>query len=402
MDALRDPEFPAERAVTWAAAWGQRFGVREDGPADIARAAPKERLTIGYMVGERGNSILGAALANVLAKHDPTRFQTVGFGSGALSDDVNLVFQKCMDRWHDLTAIDPLTLKAMVAAEEVDILVDASGFATPDQLIAFGNRMAPCQVSWMGAPAGTGLAAMDFVLTDAVLDPDASAGLSERLAPLALGAVVASPQARQGDDLPAREPGDVIFAADAEAAEINPATAALWARILLRVPRSALILRDHGYRSGAGLDRLIGLFGDFGMAHRVDIVADPLPARFFADADVALMPLPMPRPQSAVEALWGGCPVVCLSGPARHTRLAASLLHHAGLDASDAAVMIAGDETAYIDCAVRWAEDVDGRAAFRDTVRERLLTGASLNGEKRVRDLEAVLQDLWRQTCERS
>lgn len=399
MDALADPEFPADQAAARLAGWGRRFGIADDGPAEPAR--PKDRLTIGYVVGDRGGTLLGSSLSTILAKHDPTRFQTVGFGLGALSDDANLVFQKCMDRWHDLTAIDPLTLKAMVAAEEVDILVDVSGFATPDHLVAFGLRMAPCQVSWLGAPAGTGLAAMDYVLTDAVIDAVPAAGLVEKPARLDLGAVIASPQARQGDHLADRAAGPVLFAADAQPAEINPATAALWARILHRVPGSSLILRDHGYRSGIGLDRLIGLFGDFGVAHRVDIVADPLPTRFFAGADVALLPLPMARPQSAVEALWGGCPAICLAGPARHTRHAASLLHHAGFGGEDPA-LIAADEAAYIDNAVRWAMDVAARGAFRDTVRDRLLQGDALNAEKRVRDLEAVLTGLWRQACERS
>lgn len=402
MDALRDPEFPAEQAIAWTAAWGRRFGVHEAAAAPIAKAMPKDRLTIGYVVGELGGTTLADGLSAILAKHDPTQFQTVGFGFGALSDNVNLPFQKCMDRWHDVAAIDPLTLKAMIGAEEVDILVDASGFATPELLIAFGNRMAPCQVSWMGAPAGTGLAAMDAVLTDAVLDPDAGSGLSEKLARLTLGAVVVSPQTYRGDELAPRAADNVIFAADALDAEINPATVALWSRILHRVPQSTLILRDHGYRSGSGLDRLVGLFGNFGVAHRVDVVTEPLAARFFAAADVALMPLPMPRPQSAVEALWGGCPVICLSGPARHTRPAASLLHHAGLGAKERETMIAGGEQAYIEHAVQWAGDDTGRAAFRATVRERLVKGDALNPEKRVRDLEAVLTDLWRQACERS
>ena len=394
IDDLSDPDFPEANAAAGFKAWGRRFGVGDDGPPEPLPAVTRDQLTIGYFLGAQGMTPAGIILSSILTKHDIGRFQTVGFGFGTLSDDINLVFQKCMDRWHDISAIDPITVKAMVAAEEVDIVVDACGFAAPSHLIAFGSRMAPCQVAWMGSPAGTGLAAMDYMLTDRFMVPGEAASDGERPAFLELGGVVAAPLTMNDTPLAERQDDSPTFAADANLMEVNPRTVACWARVLHGIPAAKLILRDYGYQAGETLTHLLALFGDFGLAHRVDVVEEPDPGRFFEQADVALMPLPLPRAQVAVEALWAGAPVACPAGKAPHTRHAASLIHHLGLDHP----MVAEDTDAYVSLAIGWMEDAPRRRAFRASIRDTLRAADSLNPTRRARDLEATLETLWRRT----
>lgn len=395
-DGWLDPELSTDEQVARIRSWGERFGVSSDEAPWFPTPAPKDRLTIGYVVGGLGSTMTGVNLSAILAKHDPTRFQTVGFGLGTLSDNANLTFQKCMDRWHDVNGIDPITFGAMVAAEEIDILVDASGFGTPVHLSAFGARMAPCQVSWLGAPVGTGLAAMDYVLTDSVIEGDGSDGLRESPALLSLGATVAVPLGQEQGPVPAREGNGIVFAADATMSELNPRTIALWSRALHAVPDSSLVLRDHVYQGGESLDRLIALFGDFGLAHRVDIIASSLPGEFYAQADVALMPVPYPRAQAVTDALWSGVPVICLGGNGRLSRQAASALHHLGHGED----MVAADADAFVARAVDWGSDADRRNALRATVRDRMGESPSLDTAQRVRDLESALTTLWQRTCD--
>ena len=400
VDRHFDPNARSEETADAFRQWGERFAVPDDGEPAFAKPQPKERLTVGYVVSGQGNSPSGLALAKVLMNHDPERYQTTGFGLGALSDAQNIVFQKCVSRWHDVAKMDPITLGAIVAAEEVDVLIDLGGFHKPDLLVAFGARMAPCQATWSGAPLGTGLRNMDFMITDGYLDanPAMACHMTEELAHLALGSILVP--AVNDLTAPISEPdhAEVTFAADANLMELNVPTVECWARVLHRVADAKLILKGQHLGTGDNLNWLIELFGDFGVAHRVDIVSEEFADEFFQQGHVALLPLPMPRPQSVIDALRARMPVVCLAGTHRDRRQAASLLHH--MDLGD--TMVAENEDDFVDLAVEWAENADKRRAFRAEVADRLMTSPGLDANARARDLERLIEDLWRHACERS
>jgi len=391
---LYDPRSEADRNAAAFREWGHKFGLDGRDAPELGTPAANGPLTIGYLVAGCGGSASTGALTEILSHRDSRRFTAVGFGYGSLNETNNIAFQKCFDRWQDISGGDPLTLAVMVAAEGVDILVDLTGFSAPNLLVAFGMRMAPCQVAWLETPCGTGLAAMDFLLTDKFVDPDPSGGgrFSEWLAYLELGCTVATPPEPIGDTAEPTESSGIVFAADATLKEINPVTVEYWAHTLLAVPQSVLILRDHDFRDPENLAHLIGLFGDFGLAHRVDVVSGSSPVAFFREADVCLLPVPYPAPQSAMDALSAGVPVVCPAGNGRQTRLAASLVDHLELDEP----MVAETRDDYVALAVAWAVDADRRKRFRATIAERLKRARALDPKARARDLEAVYEEMWK------
>ncbi len=391
---LFDPRCESDRTAAAFREWGHRFGIKSKQAADFSRSIGDGPLTVGYLVAGRGGSPTLAALAEVLSHRDRERFATVGFGCGSLSDPANVVFQKGVDRWQDVSDSDPLTLAAMVRAEGVDILVDLAGFSAPDLLVAFGMRMAPCQVAWMNSPCGTGLAAMDFLLTDRFVDSDPSGGgrYVEWLTYLELGCVVCAPCEPLDAPIAPRDSSTIVFAADVSLREINPVTAEYWAHVLHAVPQSVLILRDHDFRTAENLAQLIGLFGNFGLAHRIDVVSEPSPASFLRQADVCLLPVPYPAPQSAINALSSEVPVVCPVGGGRQTRMAGSLLHKLGFAKS----MTAETRDDYVALAVEWAVNGNKRKSFHSTIGEHLAVAEALDPQARARDLEAAYEEMWR------
>lgn len=400
VDRLFDPDTNSEEAADAFREWGERFGVPDDGEPAFARPEPKDRLTIGYMVGSQGNLPTGVGLARILMHHDPERFQTAGFGIGALSDVNNAVFQKCVSRWHDMAQMDAITLRAIVSAEEIDVLIDVNGFRAPDLLIGYGARMAPCQAVWAEAPLGTGLRNMDYLITDTYLDanPAMAERLSEELVHLKLGSVLISRFDNASAPVDEPEYDEITFAADVTLMELNPTTVECWARVLHRLPDSKLILKDHRFGTGENLNSLIELFGNFGLAHRVDIVAEEFAEPFFQQGHIALLPLPMPRPQSVIDALGARLPVICFAGAHRDRRQAASVINQLGFADS----MVAESEADFENLAVEWAENHDKRRAFRSDIAVQLETSPYLDAPARARDLENMIEDLWRRACERS
>ncbi|MBL8660905.1 MAG: hypothetical protein JNM75_14250 [Rhodospirillales bacterium] len=404
LDATVDPGVAGPVIAAGYADWCRSFAVADGGGARSQRAGGSDRrLTVGYVIASAGETSAGPWLAEILSHRNAARFKTVGFGHGPLSTPANQVFQKCVDRWQDVAGADAPTLAAMVRGEDVDILVDLVGLEAPELHAAFASRMAPCQVGWLGLPALAAPCAVDFVLTDRfVADRKGKArgrAAGARLIDLSLGSVVAPPPtpvaaaaaaaaAGEGED-----PAELLFAADAGLDDLNATTAEWWSAILHAVPEAKLILRDRNLTQPAALAQVLDIFGTFGVAHRVDVVAEASPRAFFAHGDVGLLPYPAPRPASLTDALSAGLPVVCPAGGAG--RAAASILDHLGLSAGT----IAADRDRYVAHAIAWARDGAARAAFPARIAEACAQTGVWDAAARVRDLEDAFARMWAALC---
>jgi protein O-GlcNAc transferase len=128
VDALADPACRPGDAAAGVRAWGRKFGERRMPGLPRPTSVAARRLVVGLFVAGNASSAEAKALTRILVHRDPNRFTMVGFGYGSLSENLNIGFQKAVDRWHDVGDCDPLTLAAMVEAEEIDILVDLPAF----------------------------------------------------------------------------------------------------------------------------------------------------------------------------------------------------------------------------------------------------------------------------------
>jgi predicted O-linked N-acetylglucosamine transferase (SPINDLY family) len=395
LDRLVDPDCDPAGLAHLAAAWSQHAA--RDFPAgrdDIPHKwQNSRRITVGVLLARCGADAEASMLAEILRHADRRTFTITGFGCGSLAEAGNTVFQAAVDDWRRIAADDPLTFAAMVRSAGVDILLDASGFATPRLLAAFHVRMAPCQIGWGGLPLVPPLACLDAVIGDDFLDaaPEAAprheAGRPVPALRLASGSVLG---AAGGNRSRTREPetgGALTFAADASLADLHPGTVAAWSEILHRVPGSVLLLRDNDLSDPDNAAALLGLFGSCGVSHRVQLSA-AASAAIFAEADIGLLPGPQPRPATAAAMLDARLPLVCPTGPVRHTRQAASLLHHAGL----APPCIAMSWQGYVDHAVSLAQSADRRRAFQDRLGE---GGGDWRpaAARHMQDLERLLLD---------
>ena len=104
----------------------------------------------------------------------------------------------------------------------------------------------PAQVTWIGYPNTTGLAAVDYRLTDAVADPAATAQtFVERLIRLPGCFLCYTPagDAPPVSPLPALENGFVTFGSFNNLAKITGEVMRAWARILAGLPTARLLLK---------------------------------------------------------------------------------------------------------------------------------------------------------------
>lgn len=295
---------------------------------------------------------------------DPTGDPAVAiviYADVADPDAVTERYRRGPAAWHDVRGLDDAALAARVRDDGIDVLIDLIGHTTRNRLGAFAHRPAPVQVSWVNP---TGVGAVDWLLTDAVLRPPAGDDPTvdrERPWRLPLGAMPFVPPADAPDPaapgsvfsgLPA--PGLPAPGLPAPGLPAWPATAGgpvfgcfnnliklsaplldAWARILAALPAAVLLLKYPGLDDPgmqADLGRRVAAHGIapdrlrlLGRTGRADHLAA------YCGVDVALDTFPGNGGVTTWEALWMGVPLVALRGDRPNGRASAAILASVGL-----------------------------------------------------------------------
>jgi len=282
-------------------------------------------------------------------------------------------------------------LAQRIRAAQIDILVDLNGHTAHNRLPLFLLKPAPIQVTWLGYLATTGLATIDYRLTDSHMDPP---GLTESRHTEALWRLPDSLWCYQAYDFspdvgpsPARENGYVTFACLNNPGKVSDTVVALWGRILAALPSSRMLLiSSPTAQRVAELDRLFAREGI--EAGRIE----HLPPRSTRDylelhdrADIALDTWPYAGGTTTCDALWMGVPVVTLAGDRSFSRAGASILRSVGLPE-----LVADAPDGYVETALALARDPPALAVLRASLRDRMRTSALMDSARFAHAIEAA------------
>src|ERR1700722_9353369 len=167
------PEYDARALLPEHQLWDQCHARRyrtSIQPHDNDRS-PDRRLRIGYVSPNFRVHPVGLALLPLLEQHDHERFEIVCFSDVRGEDAVTRSIQACADRWHSIARLADPQVAQFVRDERIDLLVDLTLHMQDNRLLTFAQKPAPVQVTYLGYPSTTGLATIDYRLTDPFLDP---------------------------------------------------------------------------------------------------------------------------------------------------------------------------------------------------------------------------------------
>jgi predicted O-linked N-acetylglucosamine transferase (SPINDLY family) len=355
-------------------------------------------LRVGYVSPDFCAHACASFSLPLLRRHDRDAVHVLCYASGPREDDVSEAFRSAAQDWRSIARLDDAAAAALIERDEVDILVDLAGHTGQGRPLLFARRPAPVQVTWLGYPDSTGMAAVDYRLTDAIADPEGVADRwhAERLVRLADGFLTFEPLAAESASpaLPAAGRGHVTFGSFNSAAKITPEMVRLWSALLRRVPGARLVLKNAALRDRDVRDRLARLFAQAGVADDRLTLLGPVgsPAghlRAYDGIDIALDTFPYNGTTTTCEALWMGVPVVTLAGRQHVSRVGASLLARCGL-----ADLVAADEAGYLDAAAALAED-PRLGALRRGMPERLQASSLTRHGDFARAVEAAYRRMW-------
>jgi predicted O-linked N-acetylglucosamine transferase (SPINDLY family) len=399
-------DLPPEEIAAEHRRWAELYAAPLRKPADPAVREPSasRRLRVGYVSPDFVNHAVAYFIEPVLAAHDRDRFEITCYSDARVPDAVTRRLQGRADRWREIAAHDHDEVAALVRADGIDILVDLAGHTARHRLLAFARRPAPVQVTWLGYPNTTGLAAIDYRLTDAVSDPPGSeAWHSEELLrlPGPFSCYQPSVDSPAVGPLPAAATGAFTFGCFNHLAKITPAVLDLWAEILRDQPAARLLLRSRGLVDRETTARVRADFAARGVApSRLECDGEELSLTRhlgrYGCVDVALDPFPYNGTTTTCEALWMGAPVVTLAGRTHVSRVGASLLTHVG-----ASGWIADSAAAYVAICRELTADPGRLAALRAGLRDRMRASPLCDGPGFTRRLEEAFRAMWVQRINR-
>ena len=297
---------------------------------------PARPLRIGFVSGDLRNHAVAPFIEPLLEQlaHRPG-LVLHAYYTHVLHDTVTERLRGHMAIWHDVAGTTDAALDALIRADGIDILIDLAGHTAHNRLPVFASKPAPVQASWIGYPGTTGLAAMDYYLTDhAMLPPGQYDHLfTEQLVHLPISAPF-QPAADAPDLVPppVLTNGYFTFGSFNRLSKISREVVAAWSGVLRAVPDARLLIA--GLPEG-GREALLPWFETEGIAperlrfHGRTGMYDYL--ALHNEVDVCLDTFPYSGGTTTLHALSMGVPILTLKGETAAGRQTASILEHNGL-----------------------------------------------------------------------
>jgi protein O-GlcNAc transferase len=380
--------------------WAVRFSLEHPAlPLSTGRPGTdhSERLRVGFVSGDFRTHSVAQFFEPILSARDRSALTYVLYSSSHHQDPVTERLRAYADGWRDVWRLADDALIELIRTDRIDILVDLSGHTAFNRLAVFARRAAPLQISYLGFPSSTGLATMDYRITDGVTDPPVPADdwHSESLLRLPDTQWCFRPfgTPTAPSSLPARAVGFVTFGSFNNLTKASDTVLDCWVRILAKLPTSRL--RFTRVRSERRASQIITLFGQSGVAaERIECVPyanDPPYGRQFAGVDIALDNYPYNGVTTTCEALGLGVPVISLHGRNGVSRSGLSLL-----GALDLGELVASTPEQYVEIAVALASNLTRLEQLRASLPARF-EQSLLRDEKRfAAKFEELLRAAWR------
>ncbi|OHE58522.1 MAG: hypothetical protein A2X71_02315 [Thiobacillus sp. GWE1_62_9] len=385
-------------------AWGELQARGCFAPAfSKADRNPDRKLRIGYVTPDLRAHSVAYFIEPLLVNHDRNQYEIFCYLELGEADDMTRRLQEYASVVRNTSGVADERIAAMIRDDQIDILVDLAGHTNNNRLPVFARKPAPIQITYLGYPNTTGLPMMDYRLTDEWADPPGMTEHlhTEKLVRLEKGFLCFAPPAESPDIslLPSIERGYVTFGSFNALPKITTEMLEVWAKILLSVPNSRLLIKNAQLTDPVLQERLRDQFVQFGLDNeRVEILGRTSKEGHmtaFARVDIALDTFPYHGTTTTCDTLWMGVPVIALAGPSHVSRVGVSLLSRMGLGEH-----IAHSVDEYIEKAVRLANSTDELSRLRQNLRTMLKDSGLSDGLTFAQTVERAYRQRWQTWCE--
>jgi len=357
----------------------------------------KPKIKIAYLSADFRLHPLAFLITELIEQHDRSHFEVVAYSYGAVDDtQTRKRLVNAFDQLTDIRELDDVEAARKMNSDEIDILVDLTGYTQSSRTGIVALKPAAIHINWLGF-AGTmgayeGQPLFDYLLTDEIISPN-QADYSEALLylpyyqPNTKRHIKA--QSKKTDH--ALPPDSFVFCCFNQTFKLSADMFAVWMRLLKQVPNSVLWLLESNQWAKTNLQQEAALAG-------IDksrlIFAPRTPSETHLErqrhADLFLDTAPYNAHTTASDAVAAGLPIITYLGNTFSSRVAASLLHHIGLPE-----LVCDSISAYEQKALTLAQNTDELNRIKTALSHLEETSDLFHSARFAQSLEAQYQRIW-------
>ena len=349
-----------------------------------------QKIRIGYISPNFHRHAMYPIYYGFFAHHDGDNFSVIGYQLNSYTDSYTQRIRNLADEWRDVSAMSHEDIAKLVRADKIDILVDLASHLANTGLPVLAYRPARVHISGLGSICTSGISAVDYFITDKVVDPP---GLHDDYfaekplympAQLAYAGLEGAPKP-QGT--PCLRQGYIQFGVFQLFTKVTDEMLLVWKEIMDKLPTSRLLLKSTSFDNDALAEFIYNRLKNLGLPmERIDFEGDSPYEEYLKrlqDVDILLDTYPYTGGSTTLDALYMGVPTVTLYGERRGTRFGYSILKSVGLE--ELAVNNKEDYSKRVINLVRDEELLD---LLHKNLRQMMQKRAELSPKKYVHDLE--------------
>lgn len=368
---------------------------------DIDRSEDKV-IRVGYVSSDFYSHSAMTTFSSLFINFDDTKFEVYSYGSVDNEDEITEGFKKSSTVYRDINGMSDEEIAALVREDKIDILVDLSGFTKGTHLGVFARRPAPIQASGWGYATGMSMDCFDWFFADSVtVPPGDERFFTEGIVRLPCTLSWLPPRmVFDISPVPSYLGHPFTFGSFSRQHKLTPTIIDAWAEILNRVPDSRLVIKNTTNDCEQVRQCTLKMFSDRGITtdtygnqriYPIGKLSHPDSLTAHWPIDVMLDPFPHGNGVSTFESLWMGIPIVTLYGDRVSGRITASILKQIGLDD-----WVADSPAAYVERAVRSAEEIPSLLHLRHSLRQKLEASQMMDLPGYTKHVEDAYRKVWK------
>lgn len=343
---LADPQTAPQDLTAAAREFGEIFEAehKPHWPSYTERQGdPWRKLKIGFLSPDFRVHAVMCFAEGILAQLDRRQFEVYAFHLHPSEDQVTKRVKCHVDHFIPISGLSFEAQATCIRSHEIDILIDMTGHTGGNALLTMVRKPAPVQVTWCGFVATSGLTAIDYYLTDEVINPPGVEHLfSESV--FRLPSAASTYRALSRNPLwryqplfavrptPALHKGFITFGSCNNLGKLTDEVLELWGQLLRTLPTARLLIEGKGFHKPDFAASYRARCASLGIDDkRLDLIPLDTAKQYLAyhDIDIALDPFPLNGGTTTCDTLWMGVPLVAMEGnssPSRMTMVALTFL----------------------------------------------------------------------------
>ncbi len=334
-------------------------------------------------------------LRTILKEYDADLFEVNLYLNNKIEDETTNEFKKYVSKTTNITSSNDIEAINKIRKDQLDILIDLSGFSSNHRLVLLKNRLAPIQMSWCGYNNTLGIKEVDYLITDRnLIYENEKNEYSEKIIylPKIWNCHSGYDVKRLKHNLPANKNNFITFGSFNNFLKINDDVIQVWSSILKNVQNSKLILKTSIPTANT---IILEKFKQNGINNSVEFLKynksfeDHL--NEYKKIDIALDTFPWNGVTTSFEAIWMGVPVLTMKGFNFNSRCGESINLNLGLKE-----LIAENQKDYIEKASLISGNKKKLEDTRNLVFENALASPLFESKKFSKSFFECLQNIYK------